>query len=334
MPSLHCNNILIVRTDRIGDVVLTTPVFKALRAAYPGARISVLVTPLTAELLEGNPYIDEVFVDDRKGRHKGVVGFLQLARDIRARQFDTAFVFHTKRRSNMACYLAGVPQRVGYKNEKYGFLLTHPAVDTRHLGQKHEAEYCLDLLKSVGIRDDGMDMMIVCSKQADAWAGDWFEGNNVNPGQVIAIHAGASDPAKCWPKENFAKLIDHLSTRYSHKIVLIGGPDARQLSTQIMALSRGQVIDMAGKTTVGQMAALLRRSRILVSNDSGPVHVGAGVGIPVISLFVRNQPGINPERWRPLGLNAHILTDTPSVDQVLERMEEIFVKDSQSLFYW
>ena len=96
-------NILIVRTDRIGDVVLTTPAIKAIRQAYPGSRISVLVTPATFDLVNGNPYVDEILVDDRQGRHKGLFGFLRLVREIRLKQFDLAVIFHTKRRYNLAC---------------------------------------------------------------------------------------------------------------------------------------------------------------------------------------------------------------------------------------
>ena len=122
MALLRCNNILIVRTDRIGDVVLTTPVFKALRKVYPAARIAVLVKPATVDLVKGNPYIDEVIVDDPLGVNRGIIGALRLARAIRRHHFDTAFIFHTKRRYNVACFLAGVSQRIGYKNNKLSLI--------------------------------------------------------------------------------------------------------------------------------------------------------------------------------------------------------------------
>ena len=131
-------NILIVRTDRIGDVVLTTPSIKALRQFYPGARISILVTPATFDLVNGNPYVDEVLLDDRNGRHQGLVGAWRLIREIDLKHFDLAIIYHTKRRYNWACYMAGIPCRLGYKNDKFGFLLSHPIQDPRPLGQRHE----------------------------------------------------------------------------------------------------------------------------------------------------------------------------------------------------
>ena len=354
MPSLKCHNVLIVRTDRIGDVVLTTPVFKALRKAYPASRISVLVTPVTADLVRGNPYINEVMVDDRAGINKGPLGALLLAREIRRRHFDTAFIFHTKRRYNLACFLAGVPCRIGFKNDKFGMLLTRPVQDSRFLGQKHEAEYCLDVLKAVGIEDAGLDVLVCAQKEAEQWAAFWFEANGIRCGDLIAIHPGASDRTKLWPAAHFARLIDVLTNRYAFKIVLIGGRETRGTAKEILRLCPSSVLDLTGTTTVGQTASVLRRCRLLISNDSGPLHIGAGVGTYVIGLFLRSQGGINPVRWRPLGPKAFVLANKTgeeilldnkgriksgkpgsiTVDEVVDVVEHIFAQDNQAMFYW
>mgnify|MGYP003393686829 CR=1 FL=1 len=348
------NKILVIRTDRIGDVVLTTPVFKALRNAYPAAHIAVLVTPVTVDLVRGNPYIDDVIIDDRNGVNRGLIGSLKLARTIRQHHFDMAIIYHTKRRYNLTCYLAGIPARIGFKNDKFGFLLTHPCQDERFKGERHEAQYCLDVLKAVGIEDAGLEILIPTQKEGEQWAAAWFNDNNLLPGELIAIHPGASDTTRLWPSAHFAALIDALAIRYAVKIVLIGGKETSGTAQEIMRLSKAPALDVTGKTTVAQTASLLRRCRLLISNDSGPLHIGAGVGIYVICLFLRNQPGINPTRWRPLGLKAHMLTNKPgeeimlddkgkiksgrldsiTVDDALGLVEEIFVKNSQSMFYW
>ncbi len=354
MPSVTCKNILVVRTDRIGDVVLTTPVFKALRAAYPAARITVLLSSSTVDLVRGNPYIDDVMVDDRKGVHKGTLGFLGLARDIRRRSFDTVFLFHNKKRYNLTSFLAGVPCRIGYNKGQCGMLLTHPLTDTRHLGQKHEAEYCLDLLRSVGIKDAGLDIHVAFNKNAESWASEWLKANAIAPGEFIAIHPGASDTTRLWPVESYSHLIDGLAGLYPFKIVLIGGAETKGIAAQIVSLSRVPVIDLTGQSSLAETASILRRCRILVSNDSGPLHVGAGVGAYVIALFLRNQSGINPTRWRPLGPRAFMLVNKPgeeitldkkgrvqggkadsiTVEEVLDAVGHILRQDHQSLFYW
>src|SRR3989338_1410008 len=115
-------NILIVRTDRIGDVVLTTPVISALRENYPHARLSMMVTPQTKDIVEGNPYLDSVIVFDRKEIGRNVGKLLGFILNLRKEKFDSAIIFHTKKITNLICFLAGIPQRVGYRNEKFGFL--------------------------------------------------------------------------------------------------------------------------------------------------------------------------------------------------------------------
>jgi len=329
-------NILIVRTDRIGDVVLTTPAIKALRQAFPTARISILLTPATFDLVNGNPYIDEILLDDRQKQHKGLLGFFRLLRQIHLRKFDLAVIFHTKRRYNLACCLAGIPYRLGYKNNKFGFMLTMPLKDLRILGEKHEAQYCMDVLKAMGVKDADLDVFVPLQKQAEEWVADWMQENDLKSNELIVIHPDASDPAKCWPAANFAQLMDRLAERYPLKIVLIGSRETVPLSLSILGQIHRQsgVFDLTGKTSLAQMASLLRRARLLISNDSGPVHVAAGVGTSVISLFMRNQPGINAERWKPLGPKSFILDNklkpgSISVDDVLELVEQIFQKNNQ-----
>jgi heptosyltransferase-2 len=327
-------NILIVRTDRIGDVVLTTPAIKAIHRSYPGSRISILVLPATHDLVEGNPYVDEILVDDRQGRHKNPFGFLRLAREIRSKKFDLAVIFHTKRRYNLACYMAGIPCRLGYKNNKFGFLLTHPLKDVRPQGTKHEAQYCLEVLKVIGVETNDLNVFVPSQKEADAWSAQWMRENNLRSNEIIVIHPGASDSTKCWPAENFVRLIDRLAERYALKIVLIGSVQTMPVAEAILRQTRipSQFLNLTGKTSLAQMVSLLRRARLLISNDSGPVHVAAGVGTSVISLFLRNQPGINAERWKPLGIKSFILSNSPtsfSVEDVLELTERILLKNNQ-----
>jgi heptosyltransferase-2 len=329
-------NILIVRTDRIGDVVLTTPVIKALRKAYPMAQISMMVTPSTKELVQGNPYLNEVIVDDRAGTNRGLFGFLKLASDLRSNQYDCVFVFHTKRRYNLACFLAGIPVRIGYQNNKFGFLLNRPIKDVRHLGEKHETQYCLDVLKKIGIKSQQTDFFIPTNKDAEQWAGQWLGSKHISSGEVIAIHAGASDPAKCWAPEKFAQLIDSLSERYHFKIVLIGAPDTVKRSGEIIHLCKNKPFDLTGQTSLAQTTSLLRRCRLLISNDSGPVHLASAVGIYVVSLFMRNDPGINPERWKPYSDKGICLYSSVGLkpEDVLDAVEKIFSKHHQKFFPW
>ena len=316
-------NILIVRTDRIGDVILTTPSIKVLRQAYPSARISILIAPLTKELVAGNPDLDEIIVDDRRGVHRGITGFWRLALSLRRKKYDLAIVYHTKKRTNCLCRAAGIPRRAGYRDEKFGFLLTDPIPDQRHWGRKHEAQYCLDVLRHLGISgnktldkstvDLAEDIYVPISADAWGWLEQFCREYHIRAEErLIAVHPGASDPAKRWPMEQFAELIEQLVKRYQARIILVGTAQTSVVAKQIIALVKIPVLDLAGKTTVGQLAGLLKRCNLLVSNDSGPVHIAAGVKTPCVSIFTRNHPGINPQRWQPLGKKSKVVSVPPS----------------------
>ena len=298
-------NILVVRTDRIGDVVLTTPALRALRKKFPAARISVLLAPSTRDLVEGNPDVDCILFDDRQGRHKGILGYLRLIRDIRARHFDLAIVYHTKKRTNLLCWAAGIPVRMGYKNNKYGFLLNVPLLDERPSGKKHEARYCLDVLEPLGVSGEPLELRVPTRADNDAWAEDWIKKHRIPPGPAfIAVAPSASCPTRQWPVTRFVELIPGLQSRFNAPVVIVGGPDARRMAADIQRAVPSSLCDITGETTLGQLASLLKHCALLVSNDSGPVHLAAALGTPVVSIFTRNQPGINPERWKPLGAKS------------------------------
>lgn len=316
-------NILIVRTDRIGDVILTTPAIKVLRQTYPAARISILIAPLTKELTAGNSDLDEIIVDDRRGVHRGISGFWRLVWSLRRKKYDLAILYHTKKRTNCLCWAAGIPRRVGYKNEKFGFLLTDQIPDERHLGRQHEAQYCLDVLRHLGIsgnhifdkspQDLAEDVYVPISAGAWRWIEEFCREQHISGRErLIAIHPGASDPAKRWPERQFAGLIEQLAGRYPARFFLIGTQETTGIARQIVSLTQVPVLDLTGKTTVGQLAGVLKRCNLLISNDSGPVHIAAGAGTPCVSIFTRNRPGINPQRWHPLGRKIRVVSVPPS----------------------
>ena len=311
-------NILVVRADRMGDVVLTVPAIRALKRAFPQARVSVWLDASTKTLLDGLSFVDEILVED-KGR--GWRGYLSFVFALRRRKFDLAVVYNTKRRTNMACAFAGIPHRLGYKNEKYGGLLTHPVNDRRHLGEKHEAEYCLDLLREIGVQSQDLTLEIARDNDAEHWAKD-LVAREFQGASFAAIHASASCSTRFWPIRSYVELIDRLADG-GMRIVLVGGEDAQGSAQEIGAAVSRPVLDMTGKTSLPQLVSLLRRARVLVSNDSGPVHVAAGAGTPVVSIFLRSQPGINPRRWRPLGLKSRVVVPPQGKEIVVDRHSHV-----------
>lgn len=335
-------NILVVRTDRVGDVVLTIPSIRALRKSYPAARISVWVSPTTRDLVEGLSFIDEVIVEDRAS---GFGAFAKLVALLRKKKFDLAIIYHTKKHANSACFLAGIPLRVGYKNNKFGFLLNHPVEDKRHLGLRHEAEYCMDLLKEIGVAPGSFELEVALQKENEDWAAQFFSNQALGGRPVVALHPSATSPTKLWPAASYAALAKRLIKEFNAKIVIVGDQTAKLAVAEINAGIPEGLIDLTCQTSVGQLASILKRCSILISNDSGPAHLAAAVGIPVISLFLRNQPGINPERWRPLGAKACFIQNKKGEEIILDdrgqvtsgrfdsiSVQEVFLRAKEALF--
>ncbi len=329
-------NILIVRTDRMGDVVLTIPAIRALRETYPLARITLWMSRSTKELAAGLPFIDEIIIEYKT---RGWFGFFEQVAILRKKKFDLAIIFHTKKRTNAACFLAGIPYRLGYRNNKFGFLLNHPVVDERHLGIKHEAEYCMDLLKHIGVNGTDLKLQVSRDKEADIWAQDFFTKHKLSGKPVIAMHPAASCPTRFWPVEFYADLADRLIRENKVAVIIVGDKLVQPAAGKIIARAGNGAIDVAGQTSLSQLISLISLCRVLISNDSGPVHLAAAVGIPVISIFLRAQSGINPLRWRPLGANSVLIQNKNGEEIILNSsgkvisgrfdsisVEEVFLK--------
>ncbi len=294
--------IIIIRMDRIGDVVLSSPAIKAVRDAYPDGRIAVLVRPYARGVVDGNPYIDEVITYDKSGKERSLLGKIRFIARIRNRRFDLAIILHPKNSSHIVTYLAGIPERLGY-DRKFGILLTKRVPHTKQYGLKHEIDYALGLLRYIGIDSSDKRLHVPLSRLSEERMKELFDKNGISQDDlVITVHPAASCRSRRWALERFAKTSDALAEKYGARIVIISGPgDDKMIGDRAAALMKSKALNLAGKTIVSDLASILRRSRLLISNDSGPVHISCAVGTPVISIFGRKDRGISPERWRPLG---------------------------------
>lgn len=301
--------ILVIRLDRIGDVVLTTPLLRALRQACPSAWIAMLVRPPCHELLDGHPDLNEVLVYDKAGRHRGVLSTIRFAWRLRRQRFDTAIVVHPTHRSHWIARLAGIPRRIGYAR-KSGWLLTRRVPHRKQEGSRHEAEYALELLEVLGIAPTGPPRPFVpVQPEAQRFLEDVLRREGIGPDELlVAIHPSASCVSKRWMPQRFGEVADRLIEAQRVRVVLVAGSEDAGHAQEVARAMRHPPLNLAGKLSVGELAALLARCRLLISNDSGPVHVAAAVGTPVVALFGRAQPGINAARWRPLGAQ-HIVLD-------------------------
>jgi len=294
--------ILIVRTDRIGDVILSAPAIQNLKGHFPDAHVAFMCRPYTKQILEGNPYLDEIITYDKYGRHKDVWSSIKFIFYLRRKKFDWAVILHPTNRVHLITFFSGIPFRAGWKR-KMGFLLTRGVFHDKQEGKKHELEYTLDILKEINIPIVTKSTYFSVTKAAEENIHKLLSQCRVKEDdKVIVIHPSASCRSKRWPQEYFLELVKLLKEKINARIVVITAKGEEEFGQRIV--EDKDVIDLRGKLDIREVGALLKRTTLFISNDSGPVHIAWSLKVPVISLFGRKNPGLSPLRWQPLGENS------------------------------
>ena len=300
--------ILIIRNDRFGEFLLNIPALRALRDTYPDARLDVAVAPGLEELVTcGLPWVDRVLV--LPPGPQSLLDLLRRAGRLRREHYDAALVLNPSKEMHQLVFAAGIPVRAGYAR-KHAFLLTHTLPDRKHLGLWHEVDSNLELAALLGARTADRALSLSMPGKLRAEVRIKF-ALDVSMG-LVAVHPWTSDPVKQWPLENFLELTRMVASSGRVRVVIIGRPEPWHASVNF---SGPGVIDLAGRTSLIEAAAVLKDCQALVSCDSGPVHLAASVGTPVVVLFRNDMPGKNPERWRPWG-DGHRVVQGPRLEQL------------------
>ncbi len=306
--------ILLIRTDLMGDVVLSLPAVHALRRAYPAAQIDMMVLPPNVGVIRDDPAITRIVTyDPNIWRRPNAFltltsyrGFLGVLRDLRAARYDLCLSLAGDWASVFA-FLSGARRRVGYRGEAYPFFMTDPVPGRRYRARQHEVDYIAGLARAAGGMLEGEQRAprLVVSEQARAEVKALLAANGVHEGDLlIAAHAGATNGlAKRWPIPHWAALADQLIAQLGAKVVLTGAASDAAITSAIMARMRQKPLDFAGKTTIPQLAALLERCDLVISGDSGPLHMAGAVGTPVIALHGPTDPALSG----PVGKDATVL---------------------------
>lgn len=299
--------ILAIRLDRIGDVVLSTPALKALRDAYPQSYIACMVRPYAKDVVTGNPYINEVIIYDKDGLQNGLIGNLRFLSFLRRKHFDAAVVLHPTSRTHILIFLAGIPERIGY-DRKCGFLLTRRISHAKQFGLKHEIDYTLDILRYIGIEPKDRSLYMPVKPDCEWKIKDILERSGIQDNDtIVAINPSAGCPSKRWRPENFAKVSDMLAEKYGVKIVVISSVPDKYFGDAVAMSMKNGCVNLSARTTVGDVASVLRRAKLFISNDTGPVHIACAVGTPVVVIFGRSDRGLSPRRWGPSGPNDVVI---------------------------
>jgi heptosyltransferase-2 len=281
---------LVRATNWVGDVVMSRPSLRALRAADPRGRLAVLARPWVAELYRLAPEVDEVLVDDPAGAHAGGAGRARLAEEIRAKGFDRAVVLPTSFSTALLLARAGVPERIGYRGEGRSFLLTR-AVRLDLAPGEHQVWKHLRLAAAAGAAlPQAPDVSWDAPKSVREGARAALEEARVT-GPFAAAHvASFAHAAKRWDLARFAAVFDALAAR-GLSVVLLGSAGEREVNAEAASLSRtARVADLSGRTTLPEALGVLASARLFVGNDSGLAHLASAAGTPSVVVFGATDP--------------------------------------------
>lgn len=294
--------ILVIRNDRFGEFLLIIPALRALKESFPQAKITLGVDSSVACLVPGIEYADDMLIWDNK-KHSIRESYF-FSRRLRKEGFDISVVFNPAQSSHLACFMAGIPVRVGY-DRKAGYLLNKKMKDLKALGLRHEVEYNLDLVRLAGGFTKNRDISLKVEDNTY-----FLEG--LGAGRLVAVHPWTSDPVKQWPPEKFKELINRLS---GVGVVLVGGKEELEKNKMFFEGLNERTLNLTGKTSLAELACVLKKADILVSGDSGPVHLAAAAGTPVVALFRNDLPGKTARRWGPWG-NGHTVIERRCLEDI------------------
>ncbi len=299
--------ILLIRTDRIGDVVLSLPMLPVLKKKFPNAFISVMVRSYTKEIVEHHSCVDETIIWDES---KNVLEYVKL---LKKERFDIAILPYPRFNLALITFLSRIPIRVGTGYRWYSFLFNKKIYEHRKDAQRHEVEYNLNLLKAIGIESreiPAFEFVIgddIRKKVENILSNDGIT-SRIN---IAILHAGSGGSARDWSLMNFAALGDELQSKENLLVILTGGKNEEQLVASLASNMKTKPLNYSGKFSLLELGALFRRAAVFVSNSTGPLHIAAMVGTPVVAFY---PPIIqcSSKRWGPYSKKKKVFTSDNS----------------------
>ena len=334
------NKILVVNVNWLGDVIFSVPVFKALKAAYPQAKVSCLAVPRVGEVLQMCPFVDEVIIYDEDDKHRHFWKKLKIANLLRSKKFDAAFLLHRSLTRALIIFLAGIPKRVGYTTKTPRWLLTHPVQSLN--GDAHRSLDYLNVVESFGIAVfDQTCQLSVPQSESNAIQRKLAENGIGQDDKFVVLNPGGNWDLKRWPQENFAALTRNLVEQFKVRVVISGADKDQALAKNIAQESKVNPVVLAGQTKFKELAALFYRAQVVISADTGPLHLASGVGTKTIALFgptrpeitgprgsgkrtvLHNDVGCNKTPCYHLACGQNVCMQSITVDDVLQAFQKI-----------
>ncbi|RLB98475.1 MAG: lipopolysaccharide heptosyltransferase I [Deltaproteobacteria bacterium] len=309
--------ILIVKLSAIGDVIHTLPALCALRRHWPGARIDWVVEEAAADLVAGHPDLDRVIVSRRKAwildwrdraRRAGMLAEInRFVGELRRTRYDLVLDFQALLKSALVVALARGRRKVGFgrglEHMEHSYHVLTEGIRPPSM-EVHALTRNLMMVQALGVPVAEVAYRLPVTDADRSAVGNILKESGVDESRpLVAINPVAQWPTKLWPEERFALLADRLLERYDASVVFTGGGGDRRVVERIIGTMKRPALDLSGRTSLKQLAALYQRARLVISTDTGPMHLAAAAGTPVVALFGPTAP------WRtgPFGPGHHIV---------------------------
>ena len=300
-------NILIVRNDRIGDVVLSLPLAGLIKKRYPDCKITFLLRNYTKDIANGHPNIDKVIIlKEDNGRIPVWKNVNQLKKGL----FDASIIVYPTFITALIIFLARVKSRVGSGYRWYSFLFNKKVFEHRKYAEKHELEYNVNLLKVFGIEESISTKNVLYDIHINKTSMEKVDKILTDSGvefekKIIIVHPGSGGSAIDLPIEKFSVLVNNLSLLDEANIIITGNEDEKNICSTISANTNA--IDLSGKFNLSEIICLISLSEIFISNSTGPIHIAAALGISTVGFYPKIR-ACSPERWGPYTQNKVIFT--------------------------
>ena len=230
-----------------------------------------------------------------------------------------AIILNPHKILHLACFLAGIPCRVGF-DRKWGFLLNVKKTDDRDNGQKHEIQYTMDLVHLIQEDLEITNPRIVLDERVNGKIDEKLKQNGITGDRpIVAIHAGSSNLSKLWSVDRYAELIKKIKPSLDCDIVMLGTEKEKTITSYIIRRSETKLVDFTGKFDLKELACFLSKSSLFIGNDTGPMHMAAALSVPLIVIFGRNQAGVGPRRWGPWGTRSIVFHEDPGCRPCLDQ---------------
>jgi heptosyltransferase-2 len=276
----------------VGDTILTYPAVQKLKSLFPHCHLAIVIPGHLVDLWKTFPTVDEIIPFQKKRGIGSIWEDINLSQSLMERKFDLALILPRSFRSALHIYLARIPIRIGFKDGGRSFFLTHGIPRTKEALQIHRIHYYQKLIESLGQTEGSPSPRISLREEDRRSAEEMLKNRGLFDGRLlIAMNPGATyGLAKCWYPERFGELGKRIFKKWKATVLLFGREEERPMANQILEHLKEGGIDLTGKTHLLQLAALLERCQLLVTNDTGTMHVATAVGTPVVALFGSTDP--------------------------------------------